>query len=504
MQIEQSNLDQINKKLNINIKIIKPTSTISQLSSSPSFSEELTKKYYLNKEIQKILFSYSSNREVIPQFKQPSGDIAFGKRPDTLNYPSDVELFVSKGATSFHVSNEIWQNLQNLVPGMNQQQLNSQRIGWDMLIDIDCVNKDLFEVSRLTARLILRELDNYGVKSASIKFSGNKGFHIAIPWSAFPETIKGQKTNDLFPEAARNIATFLQHKIKNQLAREINNRSDLDKLINLAGKTFEEVTERDSQGKSTGNLDPFTLVDIDTVLISPRHLYRMPYSLHEKTGLISLPILKSELESFVPQKASTTLFLQNPVVNYKFLKEADEKDATGLLLQALDFCTGLSINKEANEKSTQKISSFDLLGKGRSKIQGTFQIESFPPCMKNILNGMGDGKKRAMFALINFLKSINWNDDEIEKLILDWNKKNTDKSEPLKEQYIKAQLRYAKSKKDSILPPNCKSYYEGLRVCTPDNICNKIKNPVGYPLVQVRINNQKNDQLKKQNKSKKK
>jgi len=490
MELEREKLD--NRKININVKIIKPTSQV----ISSKINDIDIREYYSNKEIQKILFNYSANREVCAQF----GIGNFGKRPDTLNYPSDVDVFVQKGATSFHVSNEIWQNIKNLAPGMSQQQLNSQRIGWDMIIDIDCANKELFEISKSTAKLILKELDNYGVKSACIKFSGNKGFHIAIPWSAFPETIKGQKTSNLFPEAARNIATFLQYKVKNQLAIEITKKHDVENLIKLAGKTFEEVVERDG----TGNLNPFTLVDIDTVLISPRHLYRMPYSLHEKTGLVSLPFDKSQIDNFNPSNASieiVTKSIERKVeLTNSFLKETTEKDATGLLLQSLDFCTNLSL-KESFTKE-QKTNQENNQEKRHSKIEGKFTVEQFPPCMKNILNGMGDGKKRAMFALMNFLKSVNWNDDEIEKLILDWNKKNVDKSEPLKEQYIKAQLRYAKMKKDTILPPNCKSYYEGLRVCTPDNICSKIKNPVGYPLVQVKINSMKKENSKTNNSKK--
>ena len=66
--------------------------------------------------------------------------------------------------------------------------------------------------------------------------------------------------------------------------------------------------------------------------------------------------------------------------------------------------------------------------------------------------------------------------DEIEKRILDWNKKN---NPPLREGYIKAHFSWHFQHKP-ILPPNCKQFYQGISVCQPDALCSKIKNPVNY------------------------
>jgi DNA primase large subunit len=88
--------------------------------------------------------------------------------------------------------------------------------------------------------------------------------------------------------------------------------------------------------------------------------------------------------------------------------------------------------------------------------------------------------------LINFLSNVGWGYDEIEKKLKEWNEIN---EEPLKEVYILGQLRHYKGRKDKILPPNCdnKSYYEDMRVCNPDNLCNKVKNPVNYSLRKARF-----------------
>ncbi len=104
--------------------------------------------------------------------------------------------------------------------------------------------------------------------------------------------------------------------------------------------------------------------------------------------------------------------------------------------------------------------------------------ELFPPCIHNIFKGMQDGKKRALFILVNFLKSVGWDADKIEQKVKEWNEKNPD---PLREVVMLGHLRHHLSK-GSVLPPNCdnKPYYQDLRICEPNNLCRKIKNPVQY------------------------
>jgi len=88
----------------------------------------------------------------------------------------------------------------------------------------------------------------------------------------------------------------------------------------------------------------------------------------------------------------------------------------------------------------------------------------------------GDGRKRALFILLSFFKSLKLSDSEIEKIIEDWNKKN---EEPLKSGYVKSQLSwYAKSKPK--LPPNFdKVYYRDIGI-NPTSEELKSKNPVSY------------------------
>ena len=77
------------------------------------------------------------------------------------------------------------------------------------------------------------------------------------------------------------------------------------------------------------------------------------------------------------------------------------------------------------------------------------------------------------------MTQVGWKYEEIEERLKEWNKQN---KEPLKEVYMLGQIRYHKTQKKNVLPPNCdnKMYYEDLQICKPDELCKKIKNPVNY------------------------
>jgi len=390
-------------------------------------------KYYSNKKIQEFLLKISQNREFIAKFNDN-----FSKRPDTLQFENDIIEFVKKGATSFHISEEQWLNPLLLQSGMSQTELNNLRKGWDLILDID----GPLEFSKITADLIIEALKFHDVENFTIKFSGNKGFHIAISSNAFPDQIDNKKIKDLFPEGPRIITSYLKEMIKDTLT--------------------ERIMEKIPKENIKKNFDPFSIVDIDTILISNRHLFRAPYSYHEKSGLISIPINKKNILNFnkeqaLPEKIS---------FNEKFLSECSEKEASKLIMQAFDWNkrlpqTEIKIQKQYSE-ITQKIS-----------------MELFPSSIKKGLLGLEDGKKRFLFVLLNFLKSLNYNHEEIEKLIEEWNKKN---KMPLKEGYIKSQLIWHK-RQNKILPPNYsnKAYYDDIGLKPKDNEL-KFKNPVNYSL----------------------
>jgi len=108
----------------------------------------------------------------------------------------------------------------------------------------------------------------------------------------------------------------------------------------------------------------------------------------------------------------------------------------------------------------------------------------FPPCMKLILGGLEDGRKRSVFTIANFLRLMNWPWYEIEEKVIEWNEKS---KQPLPRNIILGQLRW--NQQNSMNPANCDvdTFYKSIGVCQPDSVCknntNKItiKNPINYP-----------------------
>ncbi len=397
---------------------------------------KITHLYYSNPDVQKAIFEFSKNREICPRYFE-----GFGKRPDTLEYSGDILAMVKKGATSFHCSEEIWEDPLKLSTDMNEKQSNELRIGWDLLIDID---SKYIDYSKISSEVIINMLKFHGIKNLGIKFSGSKGFHIIIPWKSFPKEINNVKTSDMFPEYPRIIVKYIIEQTKTQLVEKISDLERPNKYI----KNFQASEE----------------VMPDVILVSPRHLFRMPYSLHEKTALASIVLNQEEIANFQLKDADPLKIKVN-----NFIPEVQEGEASELLMQALDW------HKQEIEPLTA--SQYKESNKKFKPIKlRNLSEKNFPPCIIKILKGLTDGKKRALFILINLFRSIGMDKDELENKINDWNKKN----KPLiKQGYIKSQLSWSYRKKP-IMPQNCKEFYKGIGVCLPDNFCRLIKNPVNY------------------------
>jgi len=416
------------------------------------------KEYYSRKEVQEKIVKTAKDREVAIAFGQNN----FGKRPDILQYENDVGELANQGATSFHLSEEQWYSPLAIETGMSKAKLDKLRKGWDLILDVDAK----FEFSTITAKLLIDALHFHDVKNISLKFSGGKGWHIGVPFSSFPEKIHGKETKDLFPEAPRIIAAYLENMIKEHLGAVILEKYKIKDIVQITGKKGFEIVKND-------RLDPFSFIDIDTLLISSRHLFRAPYSLHEKSGLVSLPIKIKQLDNFVKEWAIP----EKVVVKEGFLNKEGEGEANNLIIQAYDW-----FHKKKPLIEFKERKEFDV-----PKI--AVKEDYFPPCIKKILKGVKeDGRKRALFILLNFFKCSGYSSEDIKKKISEWNIKNYN---PLKEGYVISQLNWHLRQKERILPPNCDNanYYKGLMFCEPDNWCSKIKNPVNYAIRKINVIN---------------
>ncbi|MBD3252139.1 hypothetical protein GF386_00215 [Candidatus Pacearchaeota archaeon] len=491
----------------------------------------ITLIYYSRNDVKKALSQFSKNRECVPNYFQ-----SFGKRPDSFQYESDIVEQVRRGATSFHCSEELWRDPLEISTDLSRDELDNMRLGWDLLLDID---SKYMEYSKTYTKLLIDVLNFYGVENIGIKFSGSKGFHVIIPWKAFPDELHGIKTKNMFPEWPRILCQFLSSIIQPKLADKLFKEESVRDIAKKTGSKEEDLIfteclschrsavkkylvnwtcencrrigeltriEKNKRipkcpecGKpliqkskkeiffcefcnldSNKNPEMFSktrektesLIDADLVLVAPRHLFRMPYSLHEKTALASIVIDKQEIENFQLTDASP---LKVQIKN--FYPEAKKHEAKNLLIEAIEW----NYEKEKKEKEIDnKKEKFPIKIPHKKIIIPNPSEDIFPPQIKLILRGVKqDGRKRALFILLSFFKSLGMNDNEIEKKVNNWNEKNY---RPLKKNYIISQLNWFR-RNPKILPPNFDNpIYKELNVDRPDSLSKKTKNPLSYSI----------------------
>ena len=73
---------------------------------------------------------------------------------------------------------------------------------------------------------------------------------------------------------------------------------------------------------------------------------------------------------------------------------------------------------------------------------------------------------------------MGWDAESVEQRVMSWNQ---NLEEPLREVYVRGQLRHA-FRNDPVLPPNYdnKDYYQDINVYQPDDLERTLKNPVQY------------------------
>ena len=141
-----------------------------------------TLRHYKRPDVQKEIILGAKDREVGIRYK----DKGFGKRPDVLLNEMDVLELAKQGATSFHVSEERWTNPLHISTDLNRKEIQDLRCGWDLVLDIDC---PVWKYSKLITHLLIKALKDHGINYISCKFSGNKGFHIGVPFEVMPKEV---------------------------------------------------------------------------------------------------------------------------------------------------------------------------------------------------------------------------------------------------------------------------------------------------------------------------
>ena len=507
----------------------------------------ITRFYYSQPKIQEILLSFGINREVVPRYFE-----GFGKRPDTLQYPSDIMGLVNKGATSFHASEEIWRDPLAINADMSTGDLTALRISWDLLIDID---SRFLDCSRVAAEVICEFLESQGITAYGIKFSGSRGFHLIIPGETFPEEYDGEKRAASFPAWPRAVCAFIMHHIRRAYNAKVmpimpsievieqrtqKKKEDfLQAVCPDCGRPSEKgisityacenckftITRKDVKhnkrelkcSECTGSLhvaqrenyfycphcktSSFSAVTpqgahtvtytkeareraktisndfneeiagealgrLDLVLVAPRHLFRMPYSLHEKSALASVVLTKQEIATFTPRDANPLKIVIRP-----YIPAVISGSGRRLLSMALEWKKEHDTQEATHSQKSYSGKKFE-----ETELKGVSEA-MFPSAIKKLLKGMQDGKKRGLFILITFLRSCGFSPEYINTSVHEWNKKN---DPPLKEGYLKGQLDWHLRQKKKILPPNYDNvaFYKDLGLISG-------KQAVKNPLVEV-------------------
>src|SRR3989344_2776659 len=513
---------------------------VEEISPQEKRIRAITRIYYSKPDVQKAIIDFARNREVVPRYFE-----GFGKRPDTLQYPSDVMGLVNRGATSFHASEEIWRDPLQLKTEMTQRDFNELREGWDLLIDIDSIYLDY---SKIAARLIINLLESHGIKSYGIKFSGSKGLHIIVPSKSFPDMLEESEMKNMFPDWPRAIVSYIMFHIKKDYNRSLLNlgvdfkalttRTKLSKeelleitcpncgergekqimtyfkcercgvnyqrpnlkvkrklkcTDSLCSGFFNILEEKEffycpscklssidkNQTQDTGMWKSAKLTNsnyaekfdeefqaeklgsLDLVLVSSRHLFRAPYSLHEKTSLASVVISKEDLENFDPKDADPFKVRIHP-----FYLESNKNESLSLLQRALAWSKEHEPSQDLKKSYTHKEDiNFDLSG---------LTDDMFPAPIKKLLRGLSEGRKRGLFILLTFFKCLNLKPEDVNKRVREWNEKN---DPPLKENYLKAQIDWHLRQQRKILPPNYsnQAFYKDLGLLDKEPT---VKNPL--------------------------
>lgn len=393
------------------------------------------RQYYEQEELVDKVVEMAEYREFIPTYPE-----SYGHRPDAVNFPGDFLQFVEDGAVSFHMSVERWRNPLMIDEVSNLEKL---RESWDLVIDIDC--DDSFDLSKETAELVVEELRQHGIENVSVKFSGNRGFHIGVRGEAFPNKVGDETFAELYPHLARAVVDYIRDNLEEILVDRVRKHGLEDEMETEEG------------------LDPFQVTDIENDW-GQRHLFRMPYSLHDSSGLVSLPLEPENISEFEKEDAK----IENVDFEREFLSKYENGEALNLAERALDFVE----DRRAERKKERTDREF-------SRPEDAVPEKHFPPSIKNILEGLEDGRKRGLFILINFYRCVGYSWEEIEQKMWEWNDRN---EEPLREAYVKSQLRWHRNREEDIPPPNydANGYYKDMQVYEGDNLEEKVDNPVSY------------------------
>jgi DNA primase len=181
------------------------------------------------------------------------------------------------------------------------------------VLDID-PNKCDFECVKIASFALVEILESLDLKYL-LKFSGNKGFHFLFSLGEPPKKLAGEK----IWEFERGLISYLRGKLEDKLQKS----KDRDKFEKFLKKDDPITIDKSSDQKE------HNLILLDKLILHEKANIRSPYSLHEKTKLVSLPINKEQIIDFEPKKEA------DPKNAAKFPKAEMPQNDIGKLAQKI-------------------------------------------------------------------------------------------------------------------------------------------------------------------------
>ena len=166
----------------------------------------------------------------------------------------------------------------------------ADRPDW-LVIDFDAGKGVGLDQTKEVVKKAHEVLEGYGVEPA-IKFSGSRGFQI---WAQFKphELPKDYQPKQLRTERReRNLFSFYSDLVR---------FTESCVAEKMPGMTTAETAKKEERADK---------VLFDASIIKPMGDVRAPYSMHFKTGLISMPLELEELKRFEPEQADPELVVK--------------------------------------------------------------------------------------------------------------------------------------------------------------------------------------------------
>ncbi len=242
---------------------------IMPLGYAPKIGDVLAYYGRERKDIAQAIFNYSKDRKI--RVTNDPGSLGGGGGQQSIQSTDDVVALAGKLLDGDE--NTIprkYPAFHGTIARFSKGFFGKNHKGADIVIDIDV--KDNFREAFKQGRKVLDFLDFYNVPYR-IKFSGGSGPHIIIPYEYLPKSL----SNGNSAKAHQQI--------------------------------FHAIASRSKAG------------NIDGSFTSAGHFYRMPYSINEHTGMVSLPLQRDQYDDFTPSMAD----MWKVEVDESWFLEPDEK-----------------------------------------------------------------------------------------------------------------------------------------------------------------------------------